>query len=84
MLLRSYVENNWQKVTDHKLSAYSSIHDKLSLINGVLLREIQIIETLIEQEIPERPWVTVGIDLFELFSEEYVIVVKFSNEWDFE
>ena len=38
-------------------------------------------ETLIEHEIPQEPWMKVGVDLFSLFEKEYVIAVDYSSKY---
>ena len=38
-------------------------------------------ETLIQHEVPERPWQKVGIDLFEYKSHDYVLVVDYYSKF---
>ena len=38
-------------------------------------------ETLIEHGVPDSPWVKVGIDLFSLYSNEYVVVVDYNSKY---
>ena len=38
-------------------------------------------ESLIEHEIPDYPWVKVGIDLFSLYNNKYVIAVDYNSKF---
>ena len=38
-------------------------------------------ETLIEHEIPSAPWIKVGVDLFSLFGENYIIIVDYYSKY---
>ena len=38
-------------------------------------------EPLIEHDVPDSPWIKVGIDLFSLFHKEYVIIVDYHSKF---
>ena len=38
-------------------------------------------ETLISHEIPNRPWSTVGSDIFEWNKELYLVLVDYYSDW---
>ncbi|XP_075732678.1 uncharacterized protein LOC142775214 [Rhipicephalus microplus] len=76
--LTSFCQNGWpqkSKLPLH-LSQYASAADELSVCDGVLLKE-----PLVSTVLPGRHWELVGVDLFHLRSQTFILVVDYHSRY---